>query len=146
MDKLAVYLALNGALVLTLSLLAGLALYGSILRQKHHVAAWHLVHAGGSGRGVMLLALAAIIHLPVLPPWQLTALAWLAIVFVWASMLAMILAALSGERGFGLSGSAMNRLIYVLYALGVVAIFPACLLLIYGLFTALTMQPWAHTA
>jgi len=37
----------------------------------------------------------------------------------------------------GLSGSIANKLVYVLYGLGTIAIFPGCLLLILGLFKAL---------
>jgi multisubunit Na+/H+ antiporter MnhG subunit len=136
MDKLAIHLALHGAVVLTISIAAGLCLYSAILKNKNE-AAWHLVHAGGTVRGVMLMALAAIIHIPVLPLWQLSTLVWLIIFFVWTSMLAMIIAAASGDRGLGFSGSNTNKLVYILYALGTIAIFPACLLLIVGLFKAL---------
>jgi len=136
MNQLAIHLALHGAIVLTVSIVAGLLLYGAILKSKDE-AAWHLVHAGGTVRGVMLIALAAIIHLPVLPAWQLATTVWLIIFFVWTSMLAMIIAAISGDRGLGLSGSIANKLVYVLYGLGTIAIFPGCLLLILGLFKAL---------
>lgn len=136
MNQLAIHLALHGAIVLTVSIIAGLLLYGAILKSKNE-AAWHLVHAGGTVRGVMLIALAAIIHLPVLPAWQLATAVWLIIFFVWTSMLAMIIAAISGDRGLGLSGSIANKLVYVLYGLGTIAIFPGCLLLILGLFKAL---------
>jgi hypothetical protein len=139
MENLAVHLALHGAVVLTVSLLAGLFLYRSILRNRNE-AAWHLVHAGGSGRGVMLIALAAIIHLPALPFWQLSTLVWLVIFFTWTSMLAMIIRAVSGERGLRCKGSNANKLVYILYALGTIAIFPACLLLISGLLNALYKQ------
>ena len=136
MDKLAIHLALHGAVVLTVSLFGGLFLYRAILKNKNE-AAWHLVHSGGSARGIMLIALAAIIHLPALPLWQLSTLAWLMIFFTWASMLAMITTAVSGERGFGFFGSNTNKLVYILYVLGAIAVFPACLLLIFGLLNAL---------
>ena len=137
MDQLAIHLALHGAIVLTISIIAGLCLYGAILKKIKNEAAWHVVHAGGTVRGVMLIALAAIIQLPVLPLWQLSTAVWLIIFFVWTSMLAMILAAVTGDRGLGLSGSIANKLVYVLYGVGTVAIFPGCLLLIFGLYKAL---------
>ena len=137
MGQLVIHLALHGAIVLTISILAGLFLYGAILKKIKNESAWHVVHAGGTVRGVMLIALAAIIHIPVLPFWQLTAAVWLIIFFVWTSMLAMILAAVSGDRGLGLSGSIANKIVYLLYAVGTVAIFPGCFLLIYGLYKAL---------
>lgn len=136
MDRLALHLALNGALVLTVSLFAGLFLYLAIRNDKEQ-AAWHLLHAGGTGRGVMLLALAAIIEYPVLPAWQLSTTAWLFIVFTWTSMAAMTIRAVSGERGLRCQGSAANKLVYIFYAVATVAIFPAIALLIYGLLKAL---------
>jgi uncharacterized membrane protein len=137
MDQLAIHLALHGAIVLTISIIAGLFLYGAILNKIKNESAWHVVHAGGTVRGVMLIALAAIIHLPVLPSWQLITAVGLIIFFVWTSMLAMIIAAMSGDRGLGLFGSMTNKLVYILYGVGAIAIFPGCFLLIYGLYKAL---------
>jgi hypothetical protein len=136
MDRLAILLALHGALVLTVSIFGGLFLYRSILKNQNE-AAWHLLHSGGTARGIMLIALAAIIHIPALPLWQLSTLVWLIIFFTWTSMLAMIIAAVSGERGLGFFGSNTNKLVYILYVLGTIAIFPACLLLILGLLNVL---------
>ena len=136
MDRLALHLSLNGALVLTVSLFAGLFLYLAIRNDKEQ-AAWHLLHAGGTGRGVMLLALAAIIEYPVLPMWQLSTTAWLFIIFSWTSMASMAIRAVTGERGLRCQGSIVNRLVYIFYAVATVAIFPAIALLIYGLLKAL---------
>lgn len=136
MDRLALHLALNGALVLTVSLFAGLFLYLAI-RNDREQAAWHLLHAGGTGRGVMLLALAAIIDYPLLPMWQLSTTAWLFITFSWTSMAAMTIRAVTGERGLRCQGSIANKLVYIFYAVATVAIFPAIALLIYGLLKAL---------
>lgn len=136
MDRLAIHLALHGALVLTVSIAGGLFLYRVILKSKPE-AVWHLVHAGGTVRGVLLIALAGIIHLLPLPLWLLTIFAWLIILGIWASMFAMIIAAASSERGLRFAGSRTNKLVYLLYALGIVTIFPACALLIVGLIDAL---------
>lgn len=136
MDTLAINLALHGAGVLLVSLCAGLFTYRSILREDR-VAAWHLAHAGGTARGVMLMALAAITRLPVLPPWELSLVAWLFIFFSWTSLLAMVIAAASGERGLALRESSTNKLVFVLYLVGGVAVFPACIALVAGLLRAL---------
>lgn len=136
MEKLAVHLALNGAAAIMVSLLGGLFLYRAILKNRN-VSDWHLLHAGGSARGIMLIALAAIIHLPALSSWQLWSAAWLIIFFVWTSILAMTVGAISGERGFSLSGSTTNKLIFVLYALGTMAVFPGFFWLAFGLLKAL---------
>lgn len=136
MDRLAVHLALHGALVLTAGIAGGLLLYRVMLRGKPE-AAWHLVHAGGTVRGVLLIALAGIIQLLPLPLWLLTIFAWLIIASIWASMFAMFIAAASGERGLRFEGSGRNKLVYLFYALHIVTIVPACGLLIVGLIDAL---------
>ena len=136
MDRLTIILALNGALVLLFSMVAGMFLYLAILRQREP-AAWHLLHAGGTGRGVMLLALAALLEYPALSVSLLQSAAWLILFFVWSSMLAMTLRAVSGERGLRLEGSFVNRLVYLSYALGTLTVFPGFALLIYGFARAL---------
>ena len=136
MNTLVIHIALHGAAVLTVSLTAGLFTYRAILREDR-AAAWHLAHAGGTARGVMLMALAAIAPLPALPLWELALVAWLLIFFSWTSLLAMIIAAASGERGLSFRGTATNKLVFVLYLLGALAVFPAAGALIAGLFRAL---------
>ena len=136
MDRLVIILALNGALVLVIAMLAGLLLYLAILNERDQ-AAWHLLHAGGTGRGVMLLALAALVEYPDLPPSQITLAAWLILFFVWTSMLSMGIRAVSGARGLRFAGGIANRLAWVSYALGTLAVFPGFGLLIYGFGKAL---------
>lgn len=135
-EELKVILALNGVGVIIVSLVGGLLLYRAILKDGN-ATDWHLLHAGGSARGIMLLALAGMIHLPALSFWQLWTANWLIIFFVWTSTLAMILRAITGERGFGLSGSTANKLIYILYAAGTAAVFPGFVWLAIGLLKAL---------
>jgi hypothetical protein len=136
METLAVHLAFHGAIVLAVILVAGLLLYRAILR-KGNVAGWHLLHAGGSGRAILLIALGGMLHLLALPPLLLSAFVWLMIFFVWTSVLAMLLVAISGERGFGWNGSATNKTAYGLYVVGTAAVFPAAVLFIAGLWNAL---------
>ena len=86
---------------------------------------------------MLLIALAGILEFPLRTGAQLTSCVWLTLFFVWSSMPAMMMRAFSGARGLTFGGSASNRLVYLLYALGAVAIFSACLLLTYGLVRAL---------
>ena len=136
MDRLAIHLALHGVAVLVVSLCAGLFTYRTILHEQS-AAAWHLAHAGGTARGVMLMALAAIVRLPALPLWELSLVAWLLIFFTWTSVLAMVIAAATGQRGLRFSGSGTDKLVFVLYLVGGVAVFPASFVLIAGLLRAL---------
>lgn len=132
MNSLSIFLALNGALVLILCMAAGLILYLSIIGNRSPKD-WHLLHAGGTSRGILLLALAATIHLPALPEWQSWWVAGLITLFVWTSVLAMLIRAVTGETGFGFTGSAANKLAFVLYATGTIAVFSGFGWFVYGL-------------
>jgi hypothetical protein len=139
MERLTLLIALHGVLILTIGALAGLFLWQSLVK-KTNSEDWHLLHASGTSRGVMLIALAAIIHLPALPSWQITTVAWCIIYFVWSSVLAMLIRALTGEPGFSLAGSPANKVVHVLYVTGTITLFPGLLLLAAGLFKALAIQ------
>jgi len=52
-------------------------------------------------------------------------------------MFAIGIRAVSGERGLRLTGTINNKIVYTLYGLGTIAIFPACALLVYGFIKAL---------
>ena len=95
-------------LVLVVSLVAGLFLYLAI-KSGREEAAWHLLHAGGAGRAVMLLALAALVEYPSLTYGQMQAACWLVLIFVWTSMCAMGIRTISGNRGLRLKGALANR-------------------------------------
>ncbi len=136
MERLSVHLALHGVLVVTVSVVAGVLLYRNMLGNRPEPP-WHLVHAGGTVRGVLLIALAGILPMLALPPWLTTAFVWVVVPSIWSSMFAMFIAAASGERGHRFAGSATNRLVFVLYGLHVLTIFPACAVLIGGSIAAL---------
>jgi hypothetical protein len=136
MDNLAIHLALHGVMVLTVSVVGGVLLYRSILRDTNR-ADWHLLHAGGSARGILLIALSGTIGLVDLESWQLATAVWFVIYFAWTSTLAMLIRAYSGQTGFRFAGSGTNRFVYLLYASGALVLFPGLLLLAVGLFNAL---------
>lgn len=136
MNDLAIHLALHGVMVLTVSVVGGLLLYRSILRDTNR-ADWHLLHAGGSARGILLIALAGVIDLVDLKSWLIATAVWFVIYFAWTSTLAMLIRAYSRETGFRFSGSKTNKFVYVLYASGALVLFPGLLMLAMGLFRSL---------
>lgn len=129
---LAVVLALNGVAILLVSLLAGLLLYRTLLREEDPHD-WHLLHAGGSGRGVMLMALAGIIDYATLPASLLWWAAMAVMLFAWTSTTAMIITGLTGESGFRNQGSLSNRLAHALYVVGAAVVFPGLVIIGWGL-------------
>ena len=131
MDALRCFLAWNGVLVVFLAAAAGLVLYLNLIRNRDPHD-WHVLHAGGTARGIMLIGLGGVIHLAALDPSQAAVAVGLVVVFVWASTLAMLLRALSGAEGFHFSGSFTNRLAFALYAIGAVSLFPGLALLAWG--------------
>lgn len=136
METLAIYLALNGVAVMLVSLLGGLFLYKAIVTDER-VSSWHLLHAGGSARGILLIAISAIIQLPALPFWLVSLASWFIVFFVWTSLMAMLLRAMTGEPGFHFSGSLSNKLAFILYLSGTCTVFPGLLILLLGLLLAL---------
>ena len=136
MNDLAIHLALHGVMVLTVSVVGGLLLYRSILRDTNR-ADWHLLHAGGSARGILLIALAGVIDLVDLKSWLIATAVWFVIYFAWTSTLAMLIRAYSREKGFRFAGSKTNKFVYALYASGALVLFPGLLLLAMGLFRSL---------
>ena len=136
MNDLAIHLALHGVMVLTVSVVGGLLLYRSILRGTNR-ADWHLLHAGGSARGILLIALAGVIDLVDLKSWLIATAVCFVIYFAWTSTLAMLIRAYSRETGFRFAGSKTNKFVYVLYASGALVLFPGLLMLAMGLFRSL---------
>jgi hypothetical protein len=128
MHELSVVLALNGAGIMMVSLVAGLLLHRSLVRGGN-VHGWHLLHAGGSGRGVMLLALAPTAPLAALDPWMTSLACILVVVFAWASTLAMVLVGATGQHGFAWEGPPVNKAMYGLYVIGGATVFPGFALL-----------------
>jgi hypothetical protein len=114
-------LALNGVFFVLFGSLVGL-----ILARNLHLGKaaqdWHLLHSGGTSRGIMLLALAATVPLAELPFSHLCLASGLVVLFVWTSIAAMSLRAVKGVKGFHPHGSAANRLVFVLYAIGTIAL------------------------
>lgn len=132
MQSLARILALNGTLLLTVSMVAGLLLHRR-LRADHEDRGWHLVHASVSGRGIFLVALAGVLPLVVLPVPQQSLLVQLLLFFAWSSTAAMVFGAVMGVRGQRWAPPAANQVMYLVYVAGAIAVFPAMALLLAGL-------------
>ena len=136
MDSLGAFLALNGLVIIFIGSAAGLGLYRTLLREDDPHD-WHLLHAGGTARGILLVALGGTVHLAGLPLPQAWMASGLVVVFVWASTLAMLLRALSGETGFAFSGAPANKLGYALYVIGAVSLALGLAWLCWGLVSAI---------
>jgi hypothetical protein len=131
MASLGAFLGLNGLLIVFISSVGGLALYRVLIRDgdPHD---WHLLHAGGSARGIFLIALGGTVHLSSLSPTHAWVASGLVVLFVWASTLAMLLRALSGESGFSFSGAMANRAGFVLYVIGAISLAVGLIWLCWG--------------
>ena len=136
MQTLAAFLALNGVLVIFVSSAAGLLLYLNLVRGEDPHD-WHLLHAGGTARGILLIALGGTIHIAGLSDASAWLSAGLVTIFVWASTIAMVLRGMTGETGFGFSGEPANRIGFILYGIGVLSLFPGLALLGWGFLRSL---------
>ena len=131
MQTMAAFLALNGVLVVIVSSAAGILLYLNLVRGEDPHD-WHLLHAGGTARGVFLIGLGGTINITGLQDSVALLSAGLVVVFVWASTIAMVLRGITGETGFGLSGGSTNRIGFILYGIGVLSLFPGLIILAWG--------------
>jgi hypothetical protein len=132
MTPLALQFALHGSIALFSGLVGGL-FFARAIKLKHGEVAWRVVHAGGCSAGAMLLAIAA--------PSQ-----WLAMSAVtnmtmaigliggaYVLCLGMYVAAIWDVRGIPGGGTALNRLVAVLYSIGTVMTLLGGALLVIGL-------------
>ena len=79
------------------------------------------------------MALAGILPLVGLPAPQEALLVRLLLFFAWSSTAAMVMGAVMGVRGQRWDAPAANKVMYLVYVAGAVAVFPAMALLIAGL-------------
>jgi hypothetical protein len=136
MDKSAVYLAINGVSVLLVSLISGRWFSKAITTQGNEVA-WRVVHSGGSMGGIMLIAFSSLVSLLVLPHWAMSLFVWSTIIGIWLFILAMIAAAVTGERGLTNGGTQINRGVYHTYIVASFSSLLGCGILLAGLYRAL---------
>ena len=136
MEQFIVYLALHGVLALIVSLVSGRWFSRAITTGGNEVA-WRVVHSGGSMGGIMLIAFSSLIPILVLPQWATTAFVWSIILGTWLFIIAMIIAAITGERGLKGGGSLVNRGVYFCYIVGAFLSLIGCGLLLAGLLRAL---------
>jgi hypothetical protein len=136
MEQLVIYLALHGVLALTVSLVSGRWFSKAITTGGNEVA-WRVVHSGGSMGGIMLIAFSSLVPIIVLPQWGAELFVWSIVFGTWLFIIAMIVAAITGERGLKGGGSLVNRGIYSCYFVGALLSLVGCSLLLVGLLSAL---------
>lgn len=136
MEQNIIYLGIHGVLVLVVSLMSGRWFSKAITSGGNEVA-WRVVHSGGSMGGIMLIAFSSLLPHLVLPQWAVSLFIWTIILGTWLFIIAMIVAAITGERGLKAGGSLINRGVYFGYMFGAIFSIAGCGLLLAGLFGAL---------
>ena len=131
MESLSQQLVLHGSLVLLSGFIGGLFFARAIKRERGEVA-WRVVHAGASMGGIMLIALGPAIAQLALPAWEAGLIAWSLIIGVEAFVLAMVLAAFSGQRGLSRKGGATQKTVWAFYMLGSTLTLMGCVALAWG--------------
>lgn len=136
MERLVIYLALHGVLVLIVSLVSGRWFSKAITTGGNEVA-WRVMHSGGTMGGIMLIAFSSLIPLIALPQWGIGLFVWSIIAGTWFFISAMMAAAITGERGLTGGGSLINRSVRYCYVIGALLSLAGCGLLLVGLINAL---------
>lgn len=136
MEKFSIYLALHGVLVLVVSLVSG-RWFSKAINTAGNEVAWRVVHSGGSMGGIMLIAFSSLMPIIELPQWGVELFVWTIIIGTWLFIIAMVVAAITGERGLINNGTLINRCIYCCYFIGALLSIAGCSILLFGLFNAL---------
>jgi hypothetical protein len=111
------YLILNGVITLYMSVVAGYAFARVIKYKPQNEVAWRVVHSGGSMAGIMLLAFAGIWKYLSLGIYE-SLIGWLLIISTQILVIGMFMAAITGKRGLHASSAGIEKIIFLLYALG----------------------------
>ena len=114
-------LQFHGAVVLLIGLLSG-APFGRAIASgapSRRAEAWRAAHAGLIGTGMMTLVFGLMLRQWHAGGAPANAAAVTAIIAAYAFSAAMILAAVSGQRGLSTAGPLTNRLVFAGYVLGV---------------------------
>ncbi len=127
------WLVLHGSITLVVTLSCGF-LYGKYIdtTESEKERAWKLVHVAGSLGGMVLLLVAGIEDQLLVSATFIAGLNGSLLVSNYAFLVAMILAAVSGNRGLGPGGPAANRAVRLLYTVAVATALLTGVLLVAG--------------
>ena len=125
MNSSARSLVIHGIVVIVIGLIYGFA-YGAVIvsdSSEATQAAWKLAHLEGLLNG-MLIAIVGATYALVNPPNVLER--WVRyplLVTAYANILAPLVGALSGHRGLEMGGALANQAVYLIFLVGVIAVF-----------------------
>jgi hypothetical protein len=144
MTALALQFAIHGSVALISGLIGGLFFARAIHLRRGEVA-WRVVHAGGCSAGAMLLAISVPSQWVTLGHALELAMALGLIAGSYILCLGMYIAAIWNTRGIPGGGSALNRLVSGLYAVGTAMTLAGAILLTLGLVRT-ALMPTAASA
>lgn len=110
-------LILNGVIVLYASVVGGYAFAKAIKTNPEREVAWRVVHSGGSMAGIMLIAFGAAWNYIQLGVYE-KPIVWSIIISTYLMVVGMFLAAITGKRGLRSESTGIEKIIYLLYAIG----------------------------
>jgi len=136
------WLALHGAILLVIGMLAGVP-YGQAIVDAwgdEAVRAWKLAHMEGLTNGLLVLAVAGVGGLLALGPRARRVLVATLLLGAWANTVGGIVAALVGVRGLDPKGAPENWLVFPIWMLGFLPLV-ALPIAIAGAWAALRQRP-----
>ena len=101
MENIHLHYFLHGLIILLVGLLGGFPFASSIKRKNGKETAWRVVHSGSSMAGVMLIAIGVVTDYLCIDPLLNCIICWGIISSTYLFVVAMVLAAITGERGIG---------------------------------------------
>ena len=132
-------LVFHGAIVFLAGLFIGFPFGAAIVNEAAQsvIDAWQLAHLEGITNGLLLIAVGAVLGNSPLEKWQprnVLLVQWPLIVTGYANIIASTIGAVTGSRGVAATGPFSNWVVYLIFIVGVIAVFTAMFALAYGLY------------
>ena len=121
MENIHLHYFLNGLIVLLVGLLGGFPFASAIKRKNGKEVAWRVVHSGSSMAGIMLIAIGVVVDYLCINPLLNCIIFWGIISSTYLFVIAMVLAAITGERGIGPKETVKTtgwKILYYMYGAG----------------------------
>ncbi len=121
MENIHIHYFLHGLIILLVGLLGGFPFASAIKRNNGKEVAWRVVHSGSSMAGIMLIAIGVVVNYLCISPLLNCIIFWGIISSTYLFVIAMVLAAITGERGIGAKETVKTakwKIVYYMYGAG----------------------------
>ncbi|MEL6658422.1 MAG: hypothetical protein AAFY48_18560 [Bacteroidota bacterium] len=124
----------HGFIILLIGLIGGYPFSFSAHNKKERETAWRLFHFASCMGGIMLIAIAACLHVLEISEASTFWVLFFSLIANYAFVLGMFIAAVSGERGLKWEKKFLNKAVYILYSVATTFSLVFILILLYSIY------------